>query len=47
MIEEIKNMDMRIFIEFQRMIHEPETLELIKNSKICLDDLDIHDILDI
>lgn len=47
MIEEIKNMDMRIFIEFQRMIHEPETLELIKNSKICLDDLDIHDILGI
>ncbi|MDO5403112.1 MAG: HD domain-containing phosphohydrolase [Eubacteriales bacterium] len=47
MIEEIKNMDMRIFIEFQRMIHEKSTFELIENSKINLDELDIRDILDI
>lgn len=47
MIEEIKNLDMRVFIAFQQLIHEPETLELIENSKICLDDLDIHDILNI
>lgn len=45
MIEENKNFDIRVFIEFQRMIHEPETVELIKSSKICLDDLDIRDIL--
>ena len=47
MIEEIKNMDMQVFITFQRMIHEDETLRIIENSKINLDDLDISDILDI
>lgn len=45
MIEENKNFDIRVFIEFQRLIHEPETVELIKSSNICLDDLDIRDIL--
>ena len=45
MIEEIKNMDMHVFIEFQRMIHEESTLKLIENSKLELDDLDISDIL--
>ncbi|MBQ4284364.1 MAG: coproporphyrinogen dehydrogenase HemZ [Lachnospira sp.] len=45
MIEENKNFDIRVFIEFQRMIHEPETIELIKSSNISLDDLDIRDIL--
>lgn len=45
LIEEIKNLDMRVFIEFQRMIHEEETLELIRNSKIELDDLSLEDIL--
>lgn len=45
MIEENKNFDIRVFIEFQRMIHEPETLEIIKSSNISLDDLDIRDIL--
>lgn len=44
-IEEIKNMDMRVFLEFQRMIHEKVTLELIEASKISLDDLDINDLL--
>lgn len=47
MIDEIKNMDMKVFITFQRMIHEDSTLELIENSRLNLDDLDISDILDI
>lgn len=47
MIEEIKNLDMRVFIAFQRLIHEPETMALIQCSEISLDDLDIHDILNI
>lgn len=46
MIDEVKNMDMKIFIEFQRMIHEKSTLEMIENSKIDLDELDIRDIID-
>lgn len=46
MIEEIKNMDLRVFIAFQRLIHEEDTLLMLKNSKICLDDLSIRDILD-
>lgn len=46
-IEEIKNMDMHVFLEFQRMIHEDSTLELIETSKLNLDDLDIRDILNI
>jgi putative nucleotidyltransferase with HDIG domain len=46
-IEEIKNMDMRVFIEFQRMIHEDSTLKLIKDSAIKLDDLDVAALFDI
>ncbi|MBO5459640.1 MAG: HD domain-containing protein, partial [Lachnospira sp.] len=46
-IEEIKNMDMKIFIEFQRMIHEESTLELIESSKLNLEELDMSDILGI
>ncbi|MGN0317532.1 MAG: HD-GYP domain-containing protein [Lachnospira sp.] len=45
MIENIKNVDMKVFIEFQRMIHDDETIEIINNSKLCLDDLDLSDIL--
>ena len=45
MIDEVKNVDMKIFILFQRLIHEDSTLKLIKNSAI--DDLDISDILGI
>lgn len=45
LIEENKNFDMRVFIEFQRLIHETETQELIELSNVCLDDLDIRDIL--
>jgi len=44
-IEEIKNMDMRVFLEFQRMIHEESTLKLIEDSKIRLENLDIYDLL--
>lgn len=47
MIDEVKNLDMKVFILFQRLIHEESTLELIKNSRINIDDLDISDILDI
>ena len=47
MIDEVKNVDMKIFILFQRLIHEDSTLKLIKNSAIDIDDLDISDILDI
>ena len=47
MIDEVKNLDMKAFILFQRLIHYESTLELIKNSRIDIDDLDISDILDI
>lgn len=47
MIDEVKNLDMKAFILFQRLIHEESTLELIKNSRIDIDELDISDILDI
>jgi HD-GYP domain-containing protein (c-di-GMP phosphodiesterase class II) len=47
MIEEVKNMDMGIFIVFQRLVHEKDFAQLIENSKINLDELDISDILDI
>lgn len=44
MIEEIKNIDMKVFITFQRLIHEESTLRLIEESKINLDEmLDIKD----
>ena len=47
MIDEVKNVDMKVFILFLRLIHEDSTLELIKNSTIDIDDLDISDILGI
>ena len=47
MIDEVKNVDMKVFRLFQRLIHEDSTLELIKNSTIDIDDLDISDILGI
>lgn len=47
MIDEVKNVDMKVFILFQRLIHEDSTLELIKNSTIDIDDFDISDILGI
>ena len=47
MIDEVKNVDMKIFILFQRLIHEDSTLELIKNSAIDIDGLYISDILGI
>ena len=39
MIDEVKNLDMKAFILFQRLIHEESTLELIKNSRIDIDDI--------
>ena len=45
LIEEIKNLDIRVFIEFQRMIHEEETFEIIRNSKVDLENLSLKDIL--
>lgn len=42
MIEEVKNIDMGAFIVFQRLIHEPETLQLIKDSKIEINDIDLE-----
>ena len=45
LIEEIKNLDMKVFIEFQRMIHEEETFEIIRNSKVDLENLSLKDIL--
>lgn len=45
MIDEIKTFDMGVFLQFQRFIHEPEALDIIKNSEINLDDLDIRGIL--
>lgn len=43
MIEEVKNLDMGVFITFQRLIHEPGTLEIINNSKIEINDIDLED----
>jgi len=45
MIDEIKNIDMKVFIEFQRMIHDEKTLEIISNSRIDLSDLELEDIV--
>ena len=47
MIDEIKNMDIKVFLLFQRLIHEDSTIELINNSRLDIDDLDISDILKI
>jgi HD-GYP domain-containing protein (c-di-GMP phosphodiesterase class II) len=47
MIEEIKNMDMRIFIAFQRLIHEDETLQLIESSKLDIDGMDLWNMLEL
>ena len=47
MIDEINTFDMWIFLQFQRFIHEPEAAQIIKNSEINLDDLDIRGILEV
>lgn len=36
MIDEVKNLDMKVFILFQRLIHEESTLELIKTAELIL-----------
>lgn len=47
MIDEIRTFDMKVFLQFQRFIHEPEAVEIIKNSSINLDDLDIRGIFEV
>ncbi len=40
MIDEVKNYDMEVFIAFQRVIHEPKTIEIIKNSSLVFDGIE-------
>ncbi len=40
MIEEVKNFDMEVFIAFQRIIHEDETLRMIENSSLVFDKIE-------
>lgn len=40
MIDEVKNYDMEVFIAFQRVIHEPETIEIIENSSLVFDGIE-------
>ncbi len=37
LIDEIDNYDMEVFIAFQKVIHEPETLEIIKSNRTFID----------
>lgn len=37
MIDEIDNYDMEVFIAFQKVIHEPETLKVIEQSRLIID----------
>lgn len=43
MIEEIQNYDMEVFINFQKIIHEPATLKIIEEGKL-LPDIDYEKI---
>lgn len=40
MIDEVKNYDMEVFIAFQRVIHEPETLKIIEDSSLVFDGIE-------
>lgn len=40
MIDEVKNFDMEVFIAFQRVIHEDETLRIIENSSLIFDGIE-------
>ena len=40
MIDEVKNYDMEVFIAFQRIIHEPKTIEIIENSSLVFDGIE-------
>lgn len=40
MIDEVKNYDMEVFIAFQRVIHEPKTIEIIENSSLVFDGIE-------
>ena len=46
MIEGNKNIDLRIFLEFQRMIHEEDTKTIIENSMLDLCELDLSDVFE-
>ena len=37
LIDEIDNYDMEVFIAFQKVIHEPETLKVIEQSRLIID----------
>lgn len=37
LIDEIKNYDMEVFIAFQKVIHEPATLDIINHGKLLMD----------
>lgn len=40
MIDEVKNYDMEVFIAFQRVIHEPKTIQIIENSSLVFDGIE-------
>ncbi|MGN0513946.1 MAG: HD-GYP domain-containing protein [Lachnospiraceae bacterium] len=40
MIDEVKNFDMEVFITFQRVIHEKDTIDMIESSKLVFDDIE-------
>lgn len=40
MIDEVKNYDMEVFIAFQRVIHEQDTIEIIENSSLVFDGIE-------
>lgn len=46
MIDEIKNIDMKVFIEFQRMIHEESTLQMIEESRLDLSEVSLRDMIE-
>lgn len=37
MIEEIQNYDMEVFINFQKVIHEPKTMDIIRQGRLITD----------
>lgn len=40
MIDEVKNFDMKVFIAFQRVIHEEKTIQIIENSNLVFDGIE-------
>lgn len=41
MIDEINNYDMEVFIAFQKVIHEPATIDIINSSRLIIDIKDL------